>query len=153
MKLIIKVILASFILAVMPVGVGAAGGLFEGSDSAIKKLETASKGAGLGDPKTVKPADIVKRIVNAAVGFLGVIAVLLIVYAGGLWLTAAGNDQKVQKAKQIIVSTVIGMIIVGLAFAITTFIIGLVAGAPTAATGGDTKLVQTTGDKASGLTK
>lgn len=74
-----------------------------------------------------QPGEIVGSIVNQALGILGVVAVGLIVYAGGLWVTAAGNDDKVEEAKKIIKTTVVGMIVLGLAYSITRFIISLVA--------------------------
>ena len=65
--------------------------------------------------------------INTVVGFLGMAAVVLIVYAGALWLTAAGNDTKVETAKKILQSTVVGVIVVGLAYGITTFVINAVS--------------------------
>lgn len=90
--------------------------------------ETVGKGAA-----EVTPGQIVGTFVNAAVGVLGVVAVILLVYGGGLWLTAAGSPEKVAKAKKVIISTIIGVIIVGLAYAITSFILGQVVGTPTPA--------------------
>lgn len=130
MKLIFKTILATIIIAGVPLAAANAGSLFTGQGSAVERLKTASTGAGLGDPGQVNPSSIVQRIVNAVIGILGVVAVLLIVYAGGTWLTAAGNEQKVEQAKKIIKSTVVGMIIVGLAYAITLFIISLATTSP-----------------------
>ena len=65
------------------------------------------------------PAAVVSQLINTVVGFLGVIAVGLIIYAGGMWLTAAGDDNKVIKAKKIITRTLIGIAIVGMAYGIT----------------------------------
>lgn len=76
---------------------------------------------------TTRPVvGFVGTMINTALGVLGVIALGLILYAGGLWLTAAGNDEKVTDAKKIIRTTVIGIAIVALAYAITAFIISLV---------------------------
>ncbi|RJQ30409.1 DUF4215 domain-containing protein [Candidatus Parcubacteria bacterium] len=66
---------------------------------------------------------IVMSIVNVALGFLAVIAVLLILYGGFVWMTAAGNEQKIETAKRILVNAVIGLLIILLSFAITTFIL------------------------------
>ncbi len=53
---------------------------------------------------------------------LGTIMVALIVYAGILWTTAAGNDDQIGKAKSIIISSVIGLIIILSAYSITTYV-------------------------------
>jgi len=55
--------------------------------------------------------------------FLGVIFVVLIVYGGILWMTAMGNDQQVDKAKKIITESIIGLVIVVLAYSISFLVI------------------------------
>ncbi len=54
---------------------------------------------------------------------LTLLAVIFIVYAGFLWLTAAGNEKQVEKAKQVISAAVIGMIVILLAWAIVAFVL------------------------------
>jgi hypothetical protein len=56
-------------------------------------------------------------------GLLGLIAVVLIIYGGFIWLTAGGNEDKVGQAKRIISAAVVGLIIVLLAWAIVTFVV------------------------------
>ncbi len=68
---------------------------------------------------------IISTIINATFGLLGIIAVLLIVYAGFLWVSAAGADEQVKKAKQIIRGTVIATILLSISFAIVRFVIGV----------------------------
>ncbi len=63
------------------------------------------------------------QIINFLLGFLGVIALVLILYAGFLWMTAAGNEENIAKAKKIIGAAVIGLVIILAAFAIANFII------------------------------
>ncbi len=94
-------------------------------ECATKRLKDFASNSGVKTDQT--PTSIVGQIINTAVGMLGVVAVGLIVYAGGLWITAAGNDDKVETAKGIIKNTVIGMIVLGLAYAITIFIVSFIA--------------------------
>ena len=63
------------------------------------------------------------KIVQTFLGFLGVLAVVLIIYAGFLWLTAGGDPSKVDKAKGYIKNAVIGLIIILAAYIITSFVI------------------------------
>lgn len=58
------------------------------------------------------------NITNYILGFVSIIAVLVILYGGLLYLTSAGNDDQVAKARRTIASGIVGLIIVGLAFAI-----------------------------------
>ncbi|MCH7492620.1 Ig-like domain-containing protein, partial [Patescibacteria group bacterium] len=71
-------------------------------------------------------ADLLSTVINVvqwALGFLGLVAVIFIMYGGFIWMTAAGNQEKVAKAKQIIQRAVIGLVIVLLAWAIVLFVI------------------------------
>ena len=65
----------------------------------------------------------VASIIKVVLGLLGTIFVILMIYAGILWMTAGGNDTQVKKAQNIIQRAVIGLIIVVLAYAITYFIL------------------------------
>lgn len=68
-------------------------------------------------------------IIQAALSVVGVIFLILILYAGFLWLTAAGNTEKVSRAQTLVLSAVIGFIIVLGAFMITRFAVGLIESA------------------------
>lgn len=63
------------------------------------------------------------QLINVALGFLGIIAVIIILYGGFKWMTAAGNDEKVAESKRLIIAGIIGLAIILAAYAITTFVI------------------------------
>ena len=65
----------------------------------------------------------VVNIINAVIGILAVVCVLIIIIGGVNYMTSSGDAGKVKKAKDIILYGVIGMIVCVLAFAITNFII------------------------------
>jgi|GEM_PF-1024933 len=69
------------------------------------------------------PQLIIASVVQVLLGFLGVMAVLLMIYGGFIWMTAGGDEEKVSRAKTLITNAVIGMLIVLSAFAIATFIL------------------------------
>jgi hypothetical protein len=60
------------------------------------------------------------RVIQPVLGLLGLTFLCLMVYAGGLWMTASGNDKRVQKAKDIMVAAVIGSVIIVAAYAVTS---------------------------------
>ncbi|MFA5020740.1 MAG: hypothetical protein WC517_01620 [Patescibacteria group bacterium] len=62
------------------------------------------------------------KIIGLIIGFLGVLLVLYVIWAGFIWMTAAGDDKKVQKSKDMLKQAVIGIIIVFAAYAITSFV-------------------------------
>ena len=73
--------------------------------------------------------DTVASIINVAMGLLGVVALVLILLGGFKWMTAGGNEEAVKKAKQLLISGIIGLIIILTAYAIATFIVGSILNA------------------------
>lgn len=67
-------------------------------------------------------------IIQSILSLVGVIFMVLLVYGGILWMTASGNDQQVEKAKNIIIQSIIGLVIVLLAYAISVFVISQFSG-------------------------
>ncbi len=65
----------------------------------------------------------VARIINVALGLLGIIMVVILIYAGFTWMTAAGNEEKVGTAKKMIIAAVIGLAIILSAYAISNFVV------------------------------
>ncbi|MHB8903650.1 MAG: pilin [Patescibacteria group bacterium] len=64
------------------------------------------------------------QIIGVVLSFVGAIFLILMIYAGILWMTSAGNDQQITKAKGLMINAIIGMVIVFAAYAITTFLGG-----------------------------
>lgn len=62
-------------------------------------------------------------IIRGFLGLLGIVFVVLIVYAGFTWMTAQGNEEKVNMAKKLIVQATIGLVIILAAYAITEFVV------------------------------
>ena len=61
----------------------------------------------------------VTGIINIALGVVGLIVITLIIYGGFLYMTAAGNDDRVSDARSIIYRALVGMIIILSSYAIT----------------------------------
>ncbi len=93
----------------------------QGLDSAGDLLNQAGKYSGI-DTETSDARLTVGRIISLVLGFVGVVFLGLTVYGGMLWMTAAGNEDRVKKGKDVIVRAIIGMAIVFLAYAITFLI-------------------------------
>jgi|GEM_PF-3715095 len=72
---------------------------------------------------TTDPRIIVAKIIRVGLTLLGIVLVVLLLYAGFLWMTAAGNEEKIDKAKTLIRNAIIGLAIILAAFALTQFII------------------------------
>lgn len=75
---------------------------------------------GLGDKS---PKEVANSVINVLMGFLGIIAVIIILIGGFKWMTAAGSEDKVGEAKKMIAAGVIGLAIILSAWGLTTFVI------------------------------
>lgn len=67
--------------------------------------------------------NIILQIVNFFLGFLGLIAVIMVIYGGIQYVTAAGNQEQIDKAKKVIMYAIIGIIIVLISFALVNTVI------------------------------
>ena len=101
-----------------------AGRVLAAEDPTLKNLKGAADAGGFstrGDtPDLAKTAG---NIIGYALGLLGVVFVILTIYAGYLWMTAQGNEEQITKAKKMITNAVIGFIIISLAYVITSFVV------------------------------
>ncbi len=73
-------------------------------------------------------AGTVGLIINAVLSVVGTIFLVLTIYAGVLWMTAAGEEEKVTKSKSIIKASIIGLIVIMSAYAITAFVTARLGG-------------------------
>lgn len=88
--------------------------LFGGQEEAVGEV------IGLGD---TDPRILIANIIRIILGFLGIIAVILTMYAGWLYMTAAGEEDKIDQAKKILIGAVIGLVIILSSFALATFVL------------------------------
>lgn len=91
----------------------------------FKKLQTAGTTATLKAGGSDQLINTIGNIINVFLSFLGVIALVIVIYAGFLWMTAGGNEDHVDKAKTYMKNAVIGLIIISLAYALTAFFVTL----------------------------
>lgn len=75
------------------------------------------------------PRVIIARIINAVLSLFALILVGLMVYAGFLWMTAAGNEEQIAKAKRTLTNAIIGLVIVSSSLAITRFLLNRIGAA------------------------
>ncbi|MCH2188296.1 hypothetical protein MK079_00505 [Candidatus Gracilibacteria bacterium] len=68
-------------------------------------------------------SEYVQDVVAYILSFLAIITVVVIIYAGFVILTSVGNDEKVSSAKNTLLSSLIGLGLIFLAFPIAQFII------------------------------
>jgi len=84
-------------------------------------VENARSGAGVGVGKGV--GAFIGVIVQAVLQLVGVIFLVLIIYGGFRWMTASGQEKQLREAEKIITHSIVGLMIVIAAYAISTFVV------------------------------
>lgn len=74
------------------------------------------------------PVTATYLIIQVILSLLGTGFLVLLLYAGWLWLTARGNEEQITKAKQIIMQAVIGFIIIFISLAAARLVYSYVNG-------------------------
>lgn len=94
------------------------------TDSPADKLMNVGEDSGYNtDARETSIENTVGGIIGVALTLLGIIFLALFVYAGFMWMIAAGNEDKVTTAKNTMRRAIIGLIIVVAAYAISQFVI------------------------------
>jgi hypothetical protein len=88
------------------------GGTMDGDDFAST--------AGLG---TADLTETIAAFIRVGLGFLGVVAVIIVMIGGFKWMIAGGDEGKITKAKQYIFGGITGLVIILSAYAIANFVI------------------------------
>jgi cytochrome bd-type quinol oxidase subunit 2 len=109
MKKIYNSIVGAFLLGTLP-----------GSVFAQTGIEPTMMPTNL--PSETEFGKLLTQIINWALGLVGLIAVIMLIYGGFRYLTAAGNDESVSKAKNTIMYALIGIVIIILSYAIVSTI-------------------------------
>lgn len=77
---------------------------------------------------TSSPQRVVGRIISQLLGVVGGVALLFFIYGGVIWMTAAGNPEKVKKGRATVVWAVIGIAAIFAAYAFINFLTSAFAG-------------------------
>lgn len=93
-----------------------------------------AQGGLIGVPSPVGTAQgdlpsVILRIINYVLTIVGVVALAYLVYGGFMYITSAGNEDKIEEAKGILVNAVVGIVVIAVAAALVNFVIRGVGGA------------------------
>lgn len=123
---LIKYFLAIFVFGLSLNLVGPA---LAAESSTINGLDAAASQVGAYSSQVKSTPDpkktVIERvggIVGLLLSFVGIIFLVLTIYAGILWMTASGSSAQVDKAKDLLINAAIGLIIVTAAYSITSFV-------------------------------
>ena len=94
----------------------------EGYDTIVEGLGVTARTAGL--ETSFSLSFVVAQLINVLLSVLGIVFLILVVYAGVMYMTASGDSEKTKKAMSLIVNAIVGLMITLGAYAITTFVFG-----------------------------
>lgn len=93
------------------------------AQSPLERLESVREqesGYGKADEFTI--SEVLGTVISAFLGLLGIIFIIIVLLAGYNWMTAGGNEEKVEKARKLLTRGIIGLIIVVGSYAIWYFV-------------------------------
>ena len=76
-----------------------------------------------GPPAPVEPRVLILRVVQTILGFVSLLAMIIIIYAGVLWITSAGVPDKIKKARGLLVWAFIGLAVLMSAWTLISYVI------------------------------
>lgn len=72
---------------------------------------------------TTDPREIVGNLISSGLGYLGIIVVVIVLWAGFKWMTSGGKEEKVTDARKTLINLIIGLVIILSAWSIVNFVI------------------------------
>ena len=105
-----------------------------GTDAECTALCSSSSGGGTSLPNPLGNDNpsiqiLIGKIINAVLGIVGSLALIMFIYGGFTWMLAAGNQQAVQKGKDILTWATVGLIVIFASYALVNFVLTAVTSA------------------------
>jgi hypothetical protein len=92
------------------------------ASSAVSNLGGVAESVGLG--KTGNIWQFIGNVVNVVLSAVGVLLLLVLIYAGALWgFLSRGDPAQIKKAKEMIINAIIGLLIIFASYMLTNFVI------------------------------
>lgn len=96
--------------------------------------DSSGQSVNLANPISAKSIpELIGNVINVALGVVGSLALIMFIYGGFTWMLAAGNENAVEKGKNILVWATIGLVVIFASYSLVNFIIntGIRGGTPT----------------------
>jgi hypothetical protein len=114
-----KIIIVAGLFFIFASNCANAGNLKNAFDDSVLKGFADSAGY---NPANQDPNLVIGAAIKAFLSVLGVVFLFLMIYGGWVWMTAQGNEQKVDQAMGTIRTAIIGLIIILAAYAISVYV-------------------------------
>lgn len=77
------------------------------------------RNSGLGN---AHPQEVAANVISWILSFLAIIALILVIYGGFIWMLSRGNEEDVKKAKDILSGALFGLVIILASYGLTAYI-------------------------------
>ena len=67
--------------------------------------------------------EVIMTIINVILGFLSIVAIIIVLWGGFKWMTAGGNEDQIGEAKKMIIAGVVGMAVIFASYAVALFVV------------------------------
>jgi Type IV secretion system pilin len=97
----------------------------DGKEGVIENMKTTGKEAKFattGDKSHFLLSDVMSVVIKSFLGLLGIIFLIMVLIGGYNWMTAAGDESKVEYGKKTLQRGIIGLIIIITAYSLTAFV-------------------------------
>jgi|GEM_PF-1846228 hypothetical protein len=122
MKITALSIFSAIIVTILSLGIPTGGVFADSIEDGLTNLETR-----LDVPTDSDVRTSLEDVLNAAVSYVSLIGVIVIIIAGFVLIFGAGGDTSVQRAKKIIIFTLVGILLIYLSRIIVGFITTVIA--------------------------
>ena len=85
--------------------------------------------AGAAELQDTDLTTVIGNMIRIFLSILGIVFLVMVIYAGFLWMTAGGSSDNIDKAKSLLINGVIGLVIILAAYAITNFVVAAIGAA------------------------
>ncbi len=96
-----------------------------GANTLINGLTITGAQAGFGS-ENQSIYDLIAGVIGIVLGFLGILIMLYLVWGGWIYATSGGEKEKLEKAKKMMSSAIIGAFIIGAAYVLTNYVLGAI---------------------------
>ena len=69
------------------------------------------------------PQILVGKLINAIMGIVGSMALVMFIFGGIMWMLAAGNTERITRGKNILIWATVGLVVIFSSYAIVRFIL------------------------------
>lgn len=97
--------------------------------SSIVFLALGNNAMAIGIDNPLKVNDVptlIGNVINYVLGIVGSLALVMFIYGGIVWMTAAGNEKSIDKGKNILMWAALGLAVIFLSYALTRFVLQVI---------------------------